>query len=657
MSGFASFDDYLAVSRVVDLTMSVDGTRLVATVASLNDDGNKLVNALWEIDPTGTSEARRLTRSDKGERGAAFHPDGSLLFVSDRDADDDDDPPALWQLPPVGEAERVLARPGGVAGVVVAQQAGTVVLSSSVLPGSADVDTDEKRRKARKDAKTSAILHTASPVRFWDSDLGPDELRLYATDDLRAEPTELTAQPGRALDHDAEFAVTPDGGAVVTTWYVVDRPGFPRAQLRMIDTRTGEHRVLADEERVHFHSPAVSPDGTRAVCVRTQDQTVDDPPKVSLWMIDLESASGRELVADPDIWPGAPQFSASGTAIFFTADEQGHAPVFRLDLDSETITRVTAAGHYTKVQVNPDGRTLFALRDGWDTPPRPVRLDATATDGAHTELPAPGSTDAPGTLERVSATAEDGTTVHGWLALPVRDDPAPLLLWIHGGPLSSWNAWSWRWNPWLLTAKGYAVLLPDPALSTGYGATMIQRGWGQWGGAPFTDLMAITDTVLARPDIDETRTAAMGGSYGGYMANWVAGHTDRFNCIVTHASLWNLDQFHGTTDLPGDWLLEFGLPAERPEFYRQWSPHSYLDKIVTPMLVVHGDKDYRVPVGEALRLWWDLQRKGVDSTYLYFPDEGHWILKPGNARVWYETVWAWLAKHVLGEQWQAPELL
>jgi dipeptidyl aminopeptidase/acylaminoacyl peptidase len=577
--------------------------------------------------------------------------------VSDREADDDDDPPALWQLPPVGEAERVLTRPGGVGAVVVAQQSGTVVLSSGVLSGSTDAEADEKRRKARKDVKTTAILHTASPVRYWDSDLGPDELRLYATDNVKGEPTEITPEPGRALDRDARFAVTPDGSTVVTSWYIVDRPGFPRAQLRAVDTRTGEHRVLADQEQVHFESPAVSPDGSRAVCVRIQDQTLDDPPRISLWLIDLASGSGRELVADPGLWPSAPLFSADGADIFFIADEQGHAPVFRLHVDTETITRLTADGHYTNVHVNPDGRTLFALRDSWDCPPRPVRLDATAVDGAHTELLAPGDTDAPGTVDRVHATAADGTVVHGWLALPDRDDPAPLLLWIHGGPLSSWNGWSWRWNPWLMTAKGYAVLLPDPALSTGYGAAMIQRGWGQWGGGPFTDLMAITDAVIARPDIDETRTAAMGGSYGGYMANWVAGHTDRFNCIITHASLWDLDQFHGTTDLPGDWLLEFGLPSERPEFYERWSPHRYLDKITTPMLVIHGDKDYRVPVGEALRLWWDLQRGGIDSAYLYFPDEGHWILKPGNARVWYETVWAWLAKHVLGEQWQTPELL
>jgi dipeptidyl aminopeptidase/acylaminoacyl peptidase len=186
---------------------------------------------------------------------------------------------------------------------------------------------------------------------------------------------------------------------------------------------------------------------------------------------------------------------------------------------------------------------------------------------------------------------------------------------------------------------------------------MIQRGWGQWGGAPYTDLMTTTDHVEARDDIDGERTAAMGGSYGGYLANWVAGHTERFRCIVTHASLWAMDQFQGTTDMPAFWAKEWGMSDEVPEQYTKWSPHKFLDAITTPMLVVHGDKDYRVPIGEGLRLWWDLQRKGVESKYLYFPDEGHWVLKPDNARVWYETVWAWLATYVDGEDWQRPSLL
>jgi dipeptidyl aminopeptidase/acylaminoacyl peptidase len=658
MSGFASFDDFLALSRVTELALSPDGNRLVATVAGLNDDRNELINALWELDPAGAAEATRLTRSEKGESTPAFHPDGSLLFVSNRGGEQDD-PPALWRLPRAGEPERVLRRPGGVAAVRVAHDAATIVLSGKALPGTVGADADEKRRTARKDAKVTAVLHTRSPVRFWDQDLGPDELRLYAVPDPAGEAVDLTPVPGRALD-EAGFVLTADGSTVVAAWYENDEPGYPRADLVAIDTATGERRVLAAEPEAMFSEPAVSRDGRFAVAVREQDTTYDDPPLVSLRLVELASGHSRDLVEDPDIWPGSPAFSPDGATLYFLADEAGHRPVFRLDVESGAITRVTASGHYDKLIVAPDGVTLYALRDTVDSPPRPVRLDATATDGEPTFLPAPGGVELPGRLERLDTTAADGTTVEAWLVLPEEASaasPAPLLLWIHGGPLSSWNGWSWRWNPWLMAGKGYAVLLPDPAFSTGYGAKMIQRGWGQWGGAPYTDLMAITDAVVARPDIDEARTAAMGGSYGGYMANWVAGHTDRFRCIVTHASLWALDAFAGTTDQPGYWVKEFGALTERPERYAQWSPHNFLGSIRTPMLVIHGDKDYRVPVGEALRLWWDLQRCGVDSAYLYFPDEGHWILKPGNARVWYETCWAWLATHVHGEPWRRPELV
>jgi dipeptidyl aminopeptidase/acylaminoacyl peptidase len=554
----------------------------------------------------------------------------------------------------------VLSRPGGVAAVRVARESGALVLKGNALPGTVEQEDDEKRRKARKDAKVSAMLHTESPVRYWDHDLGPDEPRLFALDAADgAVLRDLTPAPSRALD-ETSFALSPDGSTVVTSWNVADEPGYPRPRLIAIDTATGDQRVLAADPQAGFEEPAISHDGRWVVAIRWQDNTYDDPPLYSLWLVDLQGGAARELVTDADIWPGSPQFSPDGRTIYFLADESGHRPVFRLDVETGAITRVTASGHYDQLVVAPDGRTLYALRDAVDSPPRPVRLDATATDGEPTFIPAPGAAETPGRLERIDAAGTDGTTVEAWLVLPrgaSAESPVPMLLWIHGGPLSSWNGWSWRWNPWLMAAKGYAVLLPDPALSTGYGAKMIARGWGQWGGAPFTDLMAITDTATDRPEIDATRTAAMGGSYGGYMANWVAGHTDRFRCIVTHASLWALDQFSGTTDVPGYWEKEFGPLIDQPERYAEWSPHKFVREIRTPMLVVHGDKDYRVPVGEALRLWWDLQREGVESSYLYYPDEGHWILKPGNARVWYETVWAWLGKHVHGQEWKQPELL
>ena len=221
----------------------------------------------------------------------------------------------------------------------------------------------------------------------------------------------------------------------------------------------------------------------------------------------------------------------------------------------------------------------------------------------------------------------------------------------------SWNAWSWRWNPWLMVARGYAVLLPDPALSTGYGQAFIARGHGSWGGAPFTDVMAITDAVTARADIDESRTAMMGGSFGGYMANWIAGNTDRFGAIVSHAGLWALDQMFGTTDAPFYWRRVFGHPVTEPERYASNSPHLHADKIVTPLLIIHGDQDYRVPIGEALRMYAELTGSAKNVKFLYFPDENHWILKPGDVKVWYQTVLAFLDEHLLGKEWQRPELL
>jgi dipeptidyl aminopeptidase/acylaminoacyl peptidase len=208
-----------------------------------------------------------------------------------------------------------------------------------------------------------------------------------------------------------------------------------------------------------------------------------------------------------------------------------------------------------------------------------------------------------------------------------------------------------------MAARGYAVLLPDPALSTGYGRQMVRRGWGRWGDEPFTDLMALTDAALEHPAVDAERTAAMGGSFGGYMANWIAGHTGRFRAIVTHASLWDLEQFGPTTDAAYYWTREM-----TPEMTHEHSPSRYADAITSPVLVIHGDKDYRVPIGEGLRLWWDLCARAevpevMPHRFLYFPQENHWVLTPQHAKIWYETVHAFLAVHVLGESWVTPELL
>ena len=686
---------YVALPRAAGLTLSPDGQRLVTSVATLDEKGVKYVSALWEVDPTGARPARRLTRSRQGEQGATFTHLGDLLFTSARPdpagKDGDDEPPsALWLLPADGaEARIVAARSGGVGQPVVAAKAPVVIVTADVLPSARDTAQDERLRTARKEAKVAAILHSSYPVRFWDHDLGPatphlltarltDELTDESTDELTASPAghpdprldlrDLTPDAGGAL-HEAAVDVSPDGATVVSSWLRPLARGSLRSVLVAIDTRTGERRILVDDESAEVASPVVSPDGRWVAFIRETISTPHTAPRVTLGLVPLGGGSWRPLAESWDRWPSGARWLPDSSGLVVVADDGGRAPVFRVDLASDQVSRVTSDdAAFTDLRVAPAGDALYALRSSYLAPSHPVRIDlAAAANGpvAAVELPAPApAPELPGTLTELETTTADGARVRAWLALPdpaATGQPAPLLLWIHGGPLGSWNAWSWRWNPWLLVAQGYAVLLPDPALSTGYGQDFIQRGWGAWGGSPYTDLMAITDAAVARSDIDGTRTGAMGGSFGGYMANWVAGHTDRFRAIVTHASLWALDQFGPTTDAAYYWAREMTA-----EMALANSPHRFVERIATPMLVVHGDRDYRVPIGEGLRLWYELLSRSqlaadaagaTPHRFLYFPDEGHWVLGPQHALLWFGVVSAFVAEHVLGEERALPELL
>ncbi|MCR2817726.1 S9 family peptidase [Microbacterium sp. zg.Y1090] len=687
---FHSLDDYIALARTEGLTLSPDGTRVVLTVATPTKDATGYERSLWQVPAHGDGAPRRLTRSAKGEAGAAFLPGGDLLFVSarpDTEAADGEEAGQLWLLPAEGgEARPVTRLPGGVSGIAaVAGAAERLVLAAGLLP-SADTLEDEARLRAeRTKRKVSAILHDTYPVRHWDHDLGPDEPHLLSldldglvdtlaavVDEEAAEadaanaaadadrpqpypaslprPRDLTPRPGRTGES-AGAALTPDGATLIAS-LLVPTGLDGRYRLVSIDVATGAHTLLRDEPGVDSTGPAISHDGRTLAYVRSVKSTPAGPTEQELWISGVDGSSPRRIAAEWDRWPSSIQFDHDDRALIVTADSDGRGPVFRIGLDGGAVTQVTGDDFtYTDVHVDRGTGDLVALRSSWVAPAHPVRI---ARDGTVTVLATPAAApEVPGTITEVETTAADGARVRGWLLLPEgasAEKPAPLLLWIHGGPLNSWNAWSWRWNPNLAVARGYAVLLPDPALSTGYGLDFIARGWNSWGEAPFTDLMSITDAVEARPDIDETRTAAMGGSFGGYMANWVAGHTDRFRAIVTHASLWALDQFAGTTDHAGYWQSIF-----TPEAMLENSPHLSVAEIRTPLLVIHGDRDYRVPIGESLRLWAELmEHHGNDDgttvhRFLYFPDENHWVLKPQHAVVWYETVFAFLAEHLRGE--------
>jgi dipeptidyl aminopeptidase/acylaminoacyl peptidase len=661
-TAFDTLDDYLALPRVSGLAVSADGTRVVTTVAALNDKRSEYVNAVWEVDPAGQRPARRLTRSAGGESSPTFTADGDVLFLSSRpgaeNSDDGKKPPAsLWRLPVGGgEAVEVLSVPGGISAVRSARGADATVIGAAMLPAARDVDDDRRLRDLRKDGAVTAILHTGYPVRFWNTDIGPDEPHLLDADG----PRDLTPSPGNALRaagfDDADFDISADGSFLVTTWQLTGPGPTQRSVLMEVDLASGERRVIADDPDANLEHPAIAPDGSGVAYARETISAPDRSPRITLQYLRFGDQP-RPVAEEWDRRPSSLTWSSDGTALVVTADQNGRAPVFSVDVKTSTVAQLTDDDFgYTNVVAAPG--VLYALRSSYGAPPHPVRIDP---DGAVTTLPCIELPTLPGTLTEVSTTTADGATVRSWLVLPADAAPAPMLLWIHGGPLGSWNSWAWRWNPWLMAAIGYAVLLPDPALSTGYGQDFIQRGWGAWGGPPFDDLMAATDAACEHPRVDATRIAAMGGSFGGYMANWIAGHTDRFAAIVTHASLWALDQFGPTTDTAYYWRREM-----TPEMTAANSPNRFVGNIRTPMLVIHGDKDYRVPIGEGLRLWYELLASsalpaGDDGSsphrFLYFPTEDHWVLAPQHTKIWYQVVIAFLAEHVLGESAEWPEAL
>ena len=668
--------------RLAGLQLSPDGSRLVTTVTSLDKEETGYRSALWELDTNGASPARRLTRGTEGETQAGFTANGDLLFIAKRSSDKDAKP-ALWRLPANGgEAQLVVEHPAGIGAVQTlptapASRQGTVVITASTMPGAGNIEQDKALRELRKDKKVNAILHSGYPVRFWDHDLGPQQPDYFRaqlpteTDDV-ATPEAICPGIGAEL-LEAGMHLAPNGQFLVTDWRTPEGRGSSYQGVTKIDLDTGERELLLEpDETYEYGVGKISPDSTELVYYRIERSTPENPGRSTLWLMNLAGGETHQIAVGWDRMVTSVTWLPNSTALLVTADDFGRGPVFHIALETDKVTRLTREGSYSDVVISPDSSSAFALRASYEYPAEPVRLDLThitgLEDGDEVALGAlnspVGRPKLPGRLEEVTTTAEDGTSIRAWLALPdqaTAGSPAPLLLWVHGGPVSSWNTWSWRWNPWLMVAQGYAVVLPDPGLSTGYGHDFVARGWGRWGAEPYTDLMRITDVVEDRADIDRTRTAALGGSFGGYMANWIAGQTDRFKAIVTHASLWDLDGFGPTTDMSFYWAREM-----RPEMVAKYSPSAYVDRIRTPMLVIHGDKDYRVPIGEGLRLWYELLSKSglpqqADGStahrFLYFPEENHWILSPQHAKVWYQVILGYLAEHVLGEEAVLPQSL
>lgn len=680
----SSISQLLVASRLNGL-LTTRGGRVVAQLSVPNAKADAYVSSLVELtDDTVVP----LTRGNASVGAAALGEDGTTYFTAKRVGEDgkEADDAQLWALPSRGEARELAARPGGFGSL---QLAGSTLVAELSVHSQATTEAEHVTLTAdRSDAKVSAILHDDFPTRYWNADLGPARTVLAVAqlpqELSAARPTEapdagadqnkdsddeqpkqllhfryVTMPPGRLISWHADA----EGKRALVTMSesVGDLLGY--ASLYLVDlNNSAEPRLLkeASPEREYWDGP-ISPDGTRALVAEEGVWSQNSSVTSTILVLNLDTAECTTLWPEHDFWI-QPEWADDAT-VLATSDDHGRGSVWLGDI-SDAAPRRLAGGPGQELSFNhasQAGERIVACASGIAVAPYPVSIasgpSTAATAGsAVTALSNPAdAVEQVGTLREVETVAEDGTPLRAWLRVPEGAGPHPLVIFAHGGPWGSWNAFTYRWNPNPFVAAGYAVLMPDPAISTGYGQAMIDRGQQQLGGTPFNDIMALTDAALAAEDLDSERTAFAGGSYGGYMANWVAGHTgDRFKCIVTHASLWDTVSMGRTTDNAG-WEKPM---RSQNELY---NPQLFVHDIVAPMLVIHGDKDYRVPISQGHALWYDLltfsatphdANGHTQHRFLYYPDEAHWVQGLGNARVWYQTFLGFLDQHVLGK---APE--
>jgi dipeptidyl aminopeptidase/acylaminoacyl peptidase len=449
------------------------------------------------------------------------------------------------------------------------------------------------------------------------------------------------------------YAISPDGTEVV---FSSNRTGHPawstNDDLYIVPAAGGEPRNITADNPGSDAAPQYSPDG-RYIAYTSQSRDGYESDLVRLFIYERKTGARQHVNPGYDNWVSSFAWAPDSDTIYFTASERGRHPIFKTSASKPKVEKVFD-GYLDDVSVLPGGSGLVFTRTSLTEPVEIFRLTfepgATPMKLTHGNEVLLAELDL-NPVEDVTTKGVRGDETHSLLLKPPAfnaNAKYPAVVLIHGGPQSNWvAAWGYRWNAQLFAARGYVVLMPNPPGSTGYGQAYVERISGDYGGDHYQDLMRAVDWLEAQPYVDKNRIGAAGASFGGYMVNWIAGQTARFKALVSHAGLFDLRSKYGATEEL--WFPEWdnrGAPWENPELYRKFSPSFYADKIQTPMLIVHGEHDYRVPYTQGLQIFTALQRRGVRSKLLFFPDEGHWILKPQNSRLWYETVLGWLDEHL-----------
>jgi dipeptidyl aminopeptidase/acylaminoacyl peptidase len=653
-------EQHVALKRVSTIAASPCGRWLAVAVQRLDLDRAKYVSDLWRV-PTDGGSAVQLTRGDSRDSAPSFRRDGALGFLSNRrpnESKPDEDAEKrmqVWLLPSNGgEARQITDEPLGVEAFAFAAAGDRLVLLAPVLP---NVAAEQQRETATRRTKQgpNARHFVRQPVRHWDHWLhqNPDlaSTHVIACNDEGGGRVDLTPQATYEFSIEPELAVSDDGRHAAVTRRTTGKDRVDDVAVLLFDLTGPTSKVLAHADATTFGSLRFSPDGRTLATSRG----LRSPKGIrsTLSLIEIASGAMLDVATAWDRWPDPAAWSRDSRRLFVTADDNGDVPVFGIDIGSHTVERISAGeGAHANLETLADGRIACIRSTLLDAPECHVldaKPGATALPLARLSgfKPAHDWAD----VERFTTISTDGTPIQSLITRPKGSGAKnPAFLWIHGGPVGmSGDSWHWRWNPLLLVAQGYTVVQPNARGSTGYGQKFVDGIWGNtWGAQCYEDLLAVTDALEKRPDIDRTRIAAMGGSFGGYMTNWIGSQTARFKGLVTHASIVGMSTFTGVTDHPAWWYLEMGgeNPYANPERFDRYAPWKYITRWKTPTLIIHGELDYRCPISEGLMLFEALQYQGVPSELLVFPDENHWILKPNNIVAWYANVIEFARKHL-----------
>lgn len=646
-----TFDAMMQVKRISDPQLSPDGRMVAFTVAAVDMDKNATARQIWIV-PVDGGSPRQLTTEGNNSR-PRWSPDSRRIsFLSSRSGSQQ-----IWVMNADGSGARQLTSLATEAdGHIWTPDGEHFVFTSQVYPECADMACNERRLEEEKQSKVKARIYTSLLYRHWAEWKGKRRKHLMVIPAGGGAARDLTPGfiydvPPFSLAGGEDYAVSPDGKEVAYAAKLdEDQATSTNSDIYVVPVEGGEARKVSTSAGAD-NTPAYSPDG-KWLAWRMQQIAGYESDRWRLVVMDRETGVINSITETIDRNVDAFSWHPDSKRIAYVLEDRGRHPAQIIGVNGGGARAITrGSSSVGDLQFTPDGRSLIYTEQSGSSPVEIFR--AMPNEGAPVALTRLND----GLLarhglqryEEFTVAGAEGAQVHGFLVKPPGFDPGkryPVLMLIHGGPQGAWGeSFSYRWNPQVFAAAGFVVALPNPRGSTGYGQRFTDEINADWGGRVYEDLMYVADYLASLPYTDGERMAAAGGSYGGYMVNWILGHTNRFRALVSHAGVYDLRSMGGETEELWFTKWEFkGYPWETPEIHERWSPSVHAARFRTPTLVIHGELDFRVPYGQGLQLFTALQANKVPSKLLLYPDEGHWILKPQNSRLWYEQFLEWVTE-------------